>query len=198
MTEMIKVDKDRFEFLWFTFFGSGVDPYEISSKKAYRDLCRTLRFFGGSGQIYREKVDQLLKERISLELVGRLFTQKQYDDWHRSLCMDILKVYQQGEIEFHIGQAQKWINMMLKYLYIYGGVDIETVMPVLHVPLDHYVFDVARRTLSIEPLCYVWSKVDDYDSYLAYQSLIRARIKCTPFRWELSNWLEEAKSRGVV
>ena len=48
---------------------------------------------------------------------------------------------------FTYGQAQKLVNMMLKYLYIYyqceGWDDLEKLRSFFHVPIDSYVLKAA-------------------------------------------------------
>lgn len=193
---MITVDKDRFDFLLYAYFGGNENPYPASSKRAYRDLCRTLRFHGGSGQEYREYIDKLLEKRIQGLLSEKSHSQDRYDEWHHALCEEMVAYYRSHNIEFNIGHAQKWINMMMKYLYIRGGVDMMPIFNFLHVPLDQYVFTVVEDKLSLRRPCAAWSKICDYSKYLAFQMKIRNAVDETPLRWEFQNWIEEAAKRN--
>lgn len=66
----------------------------------------------------------------------------------------------------------------------------------LHIPLDNYVFNIARDSLGIKRPKIVWSKWDKYDEqYLHYQKQIREHIKdISPLRLEFRNWLIAARS----
>lgn len=39
-------DSDILEFLKFSYFGNLKDPIEVASNRAYRDMCRTIKFNG--------------------------------------------------------------------------------------------------------------------------------------------------------
>ena len=188
----IKVDKDRFDFLMYAYFGAEENPYIAASIRAYRDLCRTLRFYGGSGFEYRKYIDNLLEIRINDLLKVSIKSQEQYDDWHHALCDEMVAYYKTTGVEFNMGHAQKWVNMTFKYLYIHGGVDISGVSDFLHIPLDIYVFSVVEAELLISRPCNAWSKIADYSVYIEYQKEIRKKIDILPLRWEFSHWTAEA------
>lgn len=192
---MITIDKDRFDFLLYAYFGGSSNPYPACSKRAYRDLCRTLRFNGSHGDKYRECIDGLLEERIRALLAGANQTQDKYDHWHRALCTEMVDYYHGQGVGFNIGHAQKWVNMTMKYLYIHGGVDISQVFSFLHVPLDQYVFTAVEERLGLRRPCAAWSKICDYELYLDFQKKIRAAVDVEPLRWEFQNWVAEATKR---
>ena len=64
----------------------------------------------------------------------------------------------------------------------------DDVFRFLHIPLDNYVFDIARDSLG--------SNWDNYDEqYLQYQNLIRERIPTgSSLRWEFRYWLKAARN----
>lgn len=196
MPKIIEIDKDRFDFLLYAYFGGDKNPYPIASKRAYRDLCRTLRFYGGSGIEYRKYIDKLLEERIHRFITMGCSTQEQYDEMHNALCNDMVAYYKGTGVEFNIGHAQKWVNMTMKYLYIHGGVDVSGIFDYLHIPLDQYVFTAVEYKLSIPRPCVAWSKITDYAVYIEYQKKIRKRLDVPPIRWEFSNWIDEAARRN--
>lgn len=191
----ITIEKDRLDFFLFAYFGTVNNPYLASSRRAYLDFCRTLRFNGGSGQEYREYIDGLLERRI-LNLVGKhISTQEEYDVWHHNLCDDLVSYYRTAGVDFYIGHAQKWINMTMKYLYMHG-VDVTEVFPYLHVPLDQYVFAAVKNSLAIPCPCASWSRIEDYDIYLDYQKMIREKVDGAPLRWEFCHWMDEAMCKS--
>ncbi len=198
MSEVICVEKDRIDFLLYAYFGGEKKPYLLASKRAYRDLCRTLRFRGESGDKYRKVIDELIEDRIHSFITKGCTGQEQYDRMHESLCEDIVGYYRTSGVEFYIGHAQKWVNMTMKYLYILGGMDLSGVFNYLHIPLDKYVFSVVQDKLSIPRPCVTWSKINDYALYFEYQQKIRNCLAIPPIRWECSNWLDEASKQNEL
>lgn len=186
------ISDDRYEFLLYVLFGSESNPYIASSKVAYRDLCRTLRFGAKGGEAYRKHVDSVLESRVHDILNRENLTQSDYDEWHYSVCIELVKYYALNTVTFTVGHAQKWLNMMLKYLYIRGGANIESVLPYLHVPLDLYIFRAAERELLISRPCSAWSKLDNYEKYIDYQRNVRKKVEGPPLLWEIEAWLDEA------
>ena len=192
----ILIDKDRFDFLQYAFFG-GDKPFPAVSDRAYRDLCRTLRFHGESGTKYRDHVGKVLEAEITAMLSKLPDTQAGYDTWHHALCDELIGYYAFTGFEFNLGHAQKWVNMTMKYIYIYGQLDVTPVFDYLHVPLDSYVFGAVENDLGIKPPCSAWSKLTNYEQYIRYQKRIRAAVTAPPLRWEFQNWLSEAKRRNM-
>lgn len=75
----------------------------------------------------RKAVDVLLEERIP-ELVA-VNDAEDFTKWHHSICEEIVARYEAEGIEFYVGQAQKWVNMTLKYLYVLVPDVVESVLP---------------------------------------------------------------------
>lgn len=120
----LRISNERYEFLMYILFGSEKNPYIASSKVAYRDLCRTLRFGTMGGGAYRKHVDSILKDRAINIVNHKRLTQSDYDVWHESVCDELVTYYSSIGIAFTVGHAQKWLNMMMKYLYIRGHASI--------------------------------------------------------------------------
>jgi len=188
----MQISPDRYAFLMYVLFGSEKNPYIASSKTAYRDLCRTLRLTPEGGEKYRMHIDLMLERRVRDILSRENVGQRAYDAWHHAVCDEIVSHYTENKVVFTIGQAQKWLNMVMKYLYIRGDTDIERVLPWLHAPLDQYVFRAADKELHIKHPCAAWSKLDDYGIYLAYQKQVHSAAKKPPLLWEIEAWLTEA------
>lgn len=108
---------------------------------------------------------------------------------------------------FTYGQAQKLINMMVKYLYIYyqcykceGWKKIENLKNFAHVPIDSYVLkEIFKEKTDEEAPKTPWSKIESYDDYIKYKEKIDAHVKSkneidkkenydSAFMWELANW----------
>ena len=86
---------------------------------AYKDATNQGAFnaIDGKGDYDVERASQTLKASID----NGPF--KPFDKWHDALCNNLLNYYTLGsEINppaFSYGNAQKWLNMTIKYLYIY-------------------------------------------------------------------------------
>lgn len=191
----ILIDADRFNFLQYAYFGAD-GSFPAASNRAYRDLCRTLRFHGESGTAYRDHVSKVLEAEITTMLSNAPTTQIAYDSWHHFICDSLIEYYASTGFEFNLGHAQKWVNMTMKYIYIHGQLDVSPVFEYLHVPLDSYVFSAVEKKLAIKPPCTAWSKLTSYEQYILYQQKIRKAVTVPPLRWEFRNWLSEAKIRN--
>lgn len=190
----IQVDRKRWVSLIFAYFGSEKNPYIACSRRAYLDMCRTIRFNGQPSDQIRSQVDKIMQEEISVLLTRKNLTQADYDEWHETQCLQIQACYQ-PKIEFSAGQAQKWLNMTIKYLYILGGADVSSIFGYGHVPLDHIVFKIAKRIFQIQQPEKPWSRIANYQEYARYQYTLRAKILATgknPLEWEMEHWLDEA------
>lgn len=101
-----------------------------------------------------------LKTRLK-ELSG-IDNSQEYDSWHENICDQIVMNYATllkeycAEEKFSYGNAQKWVNMTIKYLYIMCGVfdentvfwqeigkDIMAVAPFHHAPVDRNIIRAA-------------------------------------------------------
>lgn len=196
--EMVAVDKDALDFLKVIYFGAITDPFEAASFRAYRDFNRTLRF-GDTGtetrKELRKQATSILRERIADIAEETHMTQEDFDAWHRETCRLVRQPYEAAGITFTWGQAQKWLNMTIKYLYIVGSYSFDCVFRFCHIPVDNYVFQIARKELGIPVPSERWSRWNDYDGqYMTYQKELRSRIKgYDPLRWEFKFWMKEAR-----
>lgn len=196
--EMATVDKDALDFLKVIYFGAITDPYEAASFRAYRDFNRTLRFGEMEDTARAElrlQATDILRERISNIAEETHMTQEDFDAWHKETCGLIRQPYVNAGIEFSWGQAQKWLNMTIKYLYIVGTYSFNGVFRFCHIPVDNYVFKIAKKELGIPVPKVAWSRWSDYDGqYMTYQNALRSRIKgYDPLRWEFKYWMKEAR-----
>ncbi|WP_296560846.1 hypothetical protein [uncultured Acetobacterium sp.] len=194
--EKVTVDKDVFDFLKYVYFKSLSNCYQSASRRAYLDMCRTIRFNNKNGHETRKNVDALIEKEIKALIETGVVSQVEYDAWHFELCRLIKQVYDEQEIDFYIGQSQKWVNMAMKYLYIIGESDLTGIFEFLHVPLDNYIFDAVEKELGIKKPKVLWSRMTDYDAdYIPYQRQIREAVDMEPLRWEFMFWLKEIKEQ---
>lgn len=196
--EYVQVDKDILEFLKVIYFGTIECPMTAASHRAYRDLNRTIRFEGmpqDRRNELRDEVTTLFKRNVPMLVEQGVKSQEAYDTWHCQMCNEIRSLYRDAGVEFHIGQAQKWINMTMKYLFVCGEYSFSGLFQYLHIPVDNYIFSVAEKELHISQPQVRWSRWDSYDEqYLSYQKSLRSSIHgLSPLRWEFKYWMKEAR-----
>lgn len=201
--EKNKIDeKDILEFFKYSYFGNLKDPIEAASNRAYRDMCRTIRFgnFQGDRVELKKEVNSFLYKQIKKFVNDSITSQEKFDSWHCKVCKNIKLLYNEKGINFTYGQAQKWLNMTIKYLYMLEDEEysFDCVFEYLHIPIDNYIFVAVKKELRIDRPNNPWSKLDETE-YLKYQKAIREELKkrkYSPLLWEFDKWLEVAKGNN--
>lgn len=189
----INVDSKILDFLKMLYFGVTDNPFEAASRSAYTDMCRTIRFYGKNGDAVRKSVDKLLENRIpDLATVDNA---DEFIKWHSTICKQIVEEYKAEGIEFYVGQAQKWVNMTLKYLYVLIPDVVEPFYCFLHIPLDNYIMDIAKKQYGVPSLSAAWSRISDYQEYLDYELRLMEVIDEVPLDWEFRKWIESARNQ---
>lgn len=174
--------------------------FEGAAHKAYADMARrTLRIKENS------------KERIALKKIATKILRQAVENlkndssdfpkWHEKSCNALIACYG-GQISY--GQAQKWLNMLLKYLYVYDVNGYETLfssregIAALDMPVDSKVIEALHRKYNVKRPTAGWS-VWDRNTYRAYQAAARSALQKNasdiensdeqiPFYWELIHW----------
>ena len=181
------------------FLMAEVKNFEGAAHKAYADMARrTLRIKENS------------KERIALKKIATKILRQAVEDlkndssdfpkWHEKSCNALIACYG-GQISY--GQAQKWLNMLLKYLYVYDVNGYETLfssrerIAALDMPVDSKVIEALHRKYNVKRPTAGWS-VWDRNTYRAYQAAARNALQSAsdiensdeqiPFYWELIHW----------
>jgi hypothetical protein len=80
--------------------------------------------------------------------------------------------------EISYGQAQKWINMSLKYMSALGNtiiIGVEKNYKYFHIPVDNIIQDKLKNH-NINRIPISWSRIDNYDVYLSYQIELRNKF----------------------
>lgn len=105
------------------------------------------------------------------------------------------------KVDFTYGHAQKWINMMLKYLAVFQHPTVLKDYPYLHIPVDSIVYEEAEDpTAGIAvprpPEGKTWSKLSG-EQYRTYQEQLRVAIAdqaedITPLDWEAAVWVNRS------
>jgi len=181
-------EKDYNLFYKSIIYGNVTDTIETSIRIAYRDLCRTITGFAKNeshSKIY-ETAKNLLYSEIRVLLNKKIRNQIEFDEWHKECCNKLIIIF--GEQTFYYGQAQKWINMSLKYISMLEHSIIKNVYEYCHVPIDNYILNAV--TYSFDK---AWSRIDNYNDYMKFQKYFREKYKGIPLDVEFKIWLETAK-----
>ncbi|MGN1195203.1 MAG: hypothetical protein ACI4SB_06945 [Acutalibacteraceae bacterium] len=146
----------------------------------------------------------------------------EFTEWHNNTCAEIIRKINQAtyktiisennkiiEVDFTYGQAQKWLNMTLKYLWLLGLLPKDFDNNLLHVPIDSYIIEAAKANKEELPDGLgidknksetSWSAWNDSE-YEEYQKAIKAAIDNdtkfgSPIEWEGKAWIEIAKKHA--
>lgn len=229
-------------FLYYNLLGITIeeiknksDEYIIKkcANRAYLDLCRTLKF---TEEYKNNKVSfsECIINNIMIKNIKDLLdifdpsvknTEKfDFDGWHEKLCEKLNEeankceylVSSDNDESFHYGQAQKWVNMTLKYMFITEKWPecFENIKYFLHAPIDNYIlegiwneewrdvleivnikeFDLEKKFDSdkFKP----WSQWDK-DRYKDFIDCLRDKVKNQNLiEWETKTWLDVARDKS--
>jgi hypothetical protein len=183
----------------FLFGGTPVPTAREAVWRAYLDLSRTvhgIRASDPSGHL-RATAHESLEYRLKQLLSSGTRVQDEFDTWHQVACADLGQHFRRGGFEtFHTGQAQKWLNMSLKYALTLAAVgwlevrEAHALRAVAHAPIDSFFLKgLAEHTPEPLPtMRAAWSRIIDYDEYFRFQQWLRATFKCPPLDVEFHVW----------
>lgn len=173
---------------------------------AYLDLRRTLWGMGTHQDALMLK--KQTRESVSqfVHSLGDVKSQAEFDEVHQEWCDETISFFEEHphdlkeDFEFHYGQAQKWLNMTLKYLATLGNTTVLEVYLYLHAPIDDDVFTRAALVLKIpipqrRGMKWSWSRLN-YEAYWAYQLALRQAVaessggKGNVLDWETDEWIK--------
>lgn len=202
------------DFYRVCLFGTKDPDIKDAAKRAYRDLCRTLKLNKGENGIsHRDNViSEIIELRIKEKLVNSdCMSQGDYDEFHHALCKEIIGYYSNKKryvSDFYYGQAQKWINMTMKYLCVIGEERyprLNRLYPFLHIPIDSVILGKIIGDFEIESVAVKgkrvllknlsWSRIDK-DTYDAIQNVLHEKIgeNEIPIVWEFKAWNNPKKN----
>jgi len=179
MTSLTKEDINEF---WIKLYlNPKTDLIDACIDRAYRDFNRTLR--GLRNTQSKEKytsIKGILKSFIHEILNITFQNQTDFDHWHLGKC-DVLKSEFRNQLAYPLsyGQAQKWINMSLKYCFALGEDKVQGILKnyqFFHIPVDNIIQNKLLKE-NIQKFPFPWSHIDNYNSYLDYQKIVRNRFK---------------------
>ena len=193
-------------------FGFGYEKVHLDTaiRKAYGDFSRTLHGISridASGSL-REDATRFLYAEITK--AASLKNQPDFDKWHEATCKALKARYAKGGFkDFHLGQAQKWVNMSIKYFTLLSALLGDRADPGSgslfdfgHVPIDSLVLQVFSREHDLpgnyRPRDDRWSRIEDYGEYMAFQKWVRRTFPTSkPLAVEFHLWqVEMSRPKG--
>lgn len=162
-------DRDAVDFLLqeFDFDSDAAQVLRAAVNRAYRDAATRGSYVPDPSQ--KAKADAA-RERatatIELAVLDLCSNEPDFDEWHGNLCRAVRSEYEGvrrkgGGVAFTYGNAQKWVNVTMKNLYmlsaVFGayapdsnfskeiGKQIAAITDRLHVPVDSYILTGAAK-----------------------------------------------------
>ena len=191
---------------------------EMKSKKSSEeDRDEANNFIESKNNLIKNICENILSS-VKTEKGEISFENSDFDEWHEVKCEEIINFMNNSidksntEIlkeKFTVGQAQKWVNMTLKYLWLLDALPKNIGEKDLHVPIDSYIIEIAYdnknkfdNALGLEKKPEEsWSKLSEYEDYFGIQKEIREAIKTNttnetiPIKWESLAWIEVAEKQ---
>lgn len=236
-----KMTKDDLAF-WIGFYdddtNDSYDYFTWASNKAYLDMNRTLTFSKTSDNEKDSTAERAGWRDQGTAIIRNAFRHLDGDFvlWHHQVCDQLIAFYRETDslvirgcntaTSLTFGQAQKWLNMALKYLWLLNRAGIlsdadsaivDRYEHEFHVPLDSYILRyVAKKDKSKKcPFtldnglkdCFdeewndfggEWSKINHPEKYYAYQQKLQKAISGSQssLEWELYHWHKALKYYG--
>ena len=172
------LDRDDIERFWIRVFLHTSDNFlERCIERAYRDFNRTMHGIGDNeNKEAYSRLSNLVKSIVEEITTKNISDQTQYDSWHKDKCEFLQKGFMtELGYELNVGQAQKWINMTLKYLFALGEGRIKGISKnyeFYHIPIDNIIQEKLESE-GIEKFKTRWSCIKKYSDYLDYQKRVR-------------------------
>lgn len=242
MKTKIECNKGALDFLLFSYFKITFEDandtsklIEVSIKKAHADATMQGAYNSLFEKENKEAKDDSNEaqedcQEIIADAINNLsmiHNQNEYDNWHSEICEKLVNSYAENlkdneEVFFSYGNAQKWLNMTMKYLYLMCGIFAENtpfmkkignkVMELseyLHIPVDSYIIEAVwdeSATLPLRPsgrkregYKYASEKVEPWSKWNKKQyDAFRESLDFVgrwPLEWENEAWIKVAKQR---
>lgn len=146
------------------YFDKSEGYYYAAIKRAFLDFSRTLIIADENRATLKESAKKFIFTQLTMVTETEFNSQTEFDNFHKKSCEQLIETWQ----ELTFGQAQKWINMTLKYWLLLGEEKIKGIeknAKYFHIPIDSYVL----KGMFNEKNPKAWSKIDNYETYMNYQ-----------------------------
>jgi len=195
MESTICSDEERAFLIRISFRNAG-DPISSSIDRAYRGFSRTLRGIAArrdSGLLHAS-AKKVISEAISTLNPTATSSRDSFDAWHKETCDGLRTAF--GDFHLYYGQAQKWINMSFKYLFILDRSRVAPYWQYCHVPVDNIILERIKPHDPPRFGCR-WSRIDSYERYLGFQNWFRDEFPGIPMDSEWRIWGGSAMNESL-
>lgn len=175
------------EFLIFTYFGVCFkDNFDTILKSAIKVAYNDATMQGAYNALEKENAEEIDYDEVAQELekaIKKLLNDNSnsYEQWHKDICKELVECYEKVTSNnknpaFSYGNAQKWVNMTMKYLYILSEIFydfnknhnfenyydiIQKLYKELQVPVDSFIIEsVWDEKKQIEGIPYIIGKLN--------------------------------------
>ena len=173
------IDTSTREKFYIRLYFNIKDGYELAGvRRAYLDFSRTLHKKNETDEQRKKKrteTELFIEKRLKNIIYSSLRGQSVFDKKHKELTLHLVRYWN----KLTIGQAQKWINMSLKYWLLFGHnriPNIEKNAKYFHIPIDGIIQEKMFPELEYS----AWSKIKTYDEYFKYQISFREKSDKIP------------------
>lgn len=185
--ESITIDKRTLEFLLFSYFGKAKSAVEAAINVAYRDMAAHTLTKKANDE--RKDSDDWKKRKEAAKSAAYACIEKAlnslnvesydaYDNWHRNLCKTLNSAYNEKDVKLTFGQAQKWVNMTMKYLYMFYLLENSQAMENVNKELkEKYKLGQELKDIIGATNLYYHVPLDNYILKRLYQLLEEERIE---------------------
>lgn len=188
--------------------------FDRACNAAYADMSRHALRIANQSEEQKDNLRNKAKDFLKEELIAlpNVKISEDFDSWYSRVCKSLIDIYsccneKDGKAAFHYGHAQKWLNMLFKYIYVFEFKDEfkeyfdarPDLVANLHMPLDNKILEYAQKEFGVcRPKC-SWSKLSEKD-YFEYQNKLKYSVMNNskppygnidgkiPFYWELMVW----------
>lgn len=182
----------KMEFLFNMYFGMEEQKLKRFIIRAYLDMSRTLHGItehdpnGIIKAAASESLENCFKHLQEMTVPNNnTVLLEEFDKWHHGSAIDLITHYNDAlgvNKPFHLyyGQAQKWINMTMKYCWLCDEAELKHLtpwFPSAHIPVDEIILKAVEGEGICKRPCERWARWDDYKQYQVFQDLIRCEVK---------------------
>ena len=195
------------------------EVYTAAVHLGYLDMCRTCHGIGTkvSDAQRKESFEKLGGKIKGLLNNSSIDSQEAFDAKHKDLCHYYMKLLNDYQFVIKYGQAQKVVNMALKYLFCCEDAGSNPVFQYCHMPLDGLIMNWCKDwckkeyKISVNSDKDAWSKLAE-EKYTEITNAIFKKLKSRdvkyfigedeesklsviPLEAELVIWREEARKK---
>lgn len=163
----------------------------VAANLSYRaSVLRALKFYGKNAEALQARKEG---EKVIYNFLVDCYTSKTAADidYVSQVWEKIYQIYKGQDIQdYTYGNAQKWVNMSIKYYIILlwkFNLPYEELLEIPVFPVDRIMINHIKKHLEIT-FDGNWSDCDDKDALINYICSVKAKVNQSLFVYELDAW----------